>query len=139
MNLRIEIPGTPIAKKRPRFFVRGKHVGAYNAQGTEEGKFVLCAMSQLVGHDPIPAGFPVRIECWFDMPCPASMPKRLLRVVDGGVARVPHVKKPDLDNLVKFVKDCFNEVVWTDDSQVVRLDAYKNYSTCPKTIVKVWW
>ncbi|MCE5256544.1 MAG: RusA family crossover junction endodeoxyribonuclease, partial [Spirochaetaceae bacterium] len=138
-RLTLEIPGTPIAKKRPRFFVRGKHVGAYNSQGTEEGKFLQQAMDQLLGHQLIPAGTPIRLECWFLMPVPKSMPKGLQGQVRANLDPVPHTKKPDLDNLIKFFKDCFNKIVWTDDSQVVRIAAYKVYSFQPATIIKLWW
>lgn len=36
-------------------------------------------------------------------------------------------KKPDLDNLVKLLKDSLNNVVWLDDSQVVDMIASKRY------------
>lgn len=44
-----------------------------------------------------------------------------------------HTKKPDVDNLVKAVLDSLGEfrgllpLVWADDAQVVRLDAWKHY------------
>jgi len=38
-----------------------------------------------------------------------------------------HTQKPDLDNPVKFVKDCLNGVCWRDDSQVVSLIASKSW------------
>ncbi len=37
-----------------------------------------------------------------------------------GSAPKHHTKKPDLDNLVKFVKDAFNTVYYKDDSQIIR-------------------
>lgn len=46
---------------------------------------------------------------------------------------VPHTKKPDLDNLVKFAKDCLNGVAWQDDSQVCELEAWKAYDEKPRT------
>lgn len=31
----------------------------------------------------------------------------------------PHFKKPDGDNLEKFMNDSFNKIVWEDDAQIV--------------------
>lgn len=41
---------------------------------------------------------------------------------------VPHLKKPDLDKLVRSVKDALSKVVWRDDSQVVEIAARKEYA-----------
>ena len=49
-----------------------------------------------------------------------------------------HEKKPDLDNLVKFIKDCLNGEVWRDDSQVSVLAATKVYlNGQPSTVIDV--
>lgn len=50
-----------------------------------------------------------------------------------------HTKRPDLDNLIKFVKDCLNGVVYQDDSQVFSIQAEKRYSEDPKTEVFISW
>lgn len=36
--------------------------------------------------------------------------------------------RPDLDNLVKLVLDALNGVAYADDSQIVRIHAFKKYS-----------
>lgn len=138
------IPGTPIAKKRPRFFRRGRGVGTYNCQMTEEGRFALSIMDQIrtkgySGILPLPRGTAIRLICWFAMPIPKSWPKRALAAIEAG-ERPPHVKKPDADNLLKFVKDCLNGVAWIDDSQVAFAQATKGYSPEPGThiIVAPW-
>jgi len=133
-ELKFVIPGNPLAKKRPRFARRGKFVTTNNAQESEEGKFIQVMMSQLNGHSPIPAGTPVWLLCKFFMPVPVSMPKK-----NHYIAR--HTKKPDLDNLVKFVKDCANGILWADDSQVSDLSAVKNYSWegSPRTEITINW
>jgi Holliday junction resolvase RusA-like endonuclease len=48
-----------------------------------------------------------------------------------------HSKKPDLDNLVKFVKDCLNGIAWKDDAQVVTLAATKKYDENPRTMIEI--
>jgi Holliday junction resolvase RusA-like endonuclease len=41
---------------------------------------------------------------------------------------VPHTKKPDLDKLVRSVKDALSKVVWRDDAIVVDIIARKEYA-----------
>lgn len=131
--IRIEIIGTPLAKKRPRFFRRGKFVGTYNAQETEEGKFMFELHRQYKG-EPI-ANTPLKINCVFYMPIPkgTSNKKRLAMIA----REIYHIKKPDLDNLIKFAKDCCNGIIWNDDSQVVHIEAIKEYSENPRTILHI--
>jgi Holliday junction resolvase RusA-like endonuclease len=134
-ELRFVIPGNPLAKKRPRFARRGKFVTTYNAQETEEGKFIQVMMSQIHGHNPIPAGTPILMQCAFNMPVPLSMPKKY-----HGIMR--HTKKPDLDNLIKFIKDCANGILWHDDSQVIKIEAVKRYAygaAIPSTEIFISW
>ena len=131
IDIILTIPGDPIAKKRPRFARRGKFVTTYNCQETEEGKFMTIVAAQLAGKEPIPAEQAIKLTCRFHMPIPAgwSKKKRLMNASIG----IRHVKRPDLDNLIKFVKDCLNGVAYHDDSQVVFLTAGKKYSDNPHT------
>lgn len=39
--------------------------------------------------------------------------------------RLPHTKKPDVDNVSKAIFDCLNKVLWYDDSQIVELRCQK--------------
>lgn len=128
----IEIPGKPIAKKRPRFVRRGNFVGTYNAQETEEGRFLWEVKQRWQGE---PLGGPLRLMLEFIMPIPSSLPKKKIAAMEEGADW--HFKKPDLDNLVKFVKDCLNGVVWIDDSQVCDLHSEKRYGARPLTRISV--
>ncbi len=133
--INITIPGNPIAKKRPRFVRRGKFVGTYNCQDTEEGRFKWEMLARINGFAPIESA--TRLTVRFFMPIPASISKKQRALYEGCAVR--HTKKPDLDNLVKFVKDCANGVLWKDDSQVYCLTASKAYHTSPATEITVEW
>lgn len=62
----------------------------------------------------------VRLTVAFYLPRPKALMRRGLEVA--------HLKKPDLDKLVRGVKDALTRVVWTDDSLVVELVATKQYA-----------
>ena len=134
-DLTLAIPGKPIAKKRPRFARRGKFVTTYNCQETEEGRFMFSIMAQLPeGWQPIQG--PVRLEALFMMPIPKTSRKKAL---DMAMGNIRHTKKPDTDNLLKFVKDCANGIIWKDDSQVYSVYATKFYAENPQTSIIVRW
>ena len=50
-----------------------------------------------------------------------------------------HACKPDLDNLVKFLLDAGNGIVWKDDSEIVEIHAEKFYSSYPRTEIVIRW
>jgi Holliday junction resolvase RusA-like endonuclease len=134
-DLTITIPGKPIAKKRPRFARRGAFVTTYNCQETEEGRFMFALMAQLrEGWQPIKG--PVRLEVLFMMPIPNSSRRRH---IDMAIGNIRHIKKPDCDNLLKFVKDCANGILWKDDSQVFSIYATKFYAETPGTTLTIRW
>jgi Holliday junction resolvase RusA-like endonuclease len=135
-DIHLFITGKPIAKKRPRFARRGKFVTTYNDQQTEEGRFILDLREQLRKSEhpfPIPAGIPITMYITFNMPIPKSMSKK------ARASNPKHTVKPDLDNLIKFVKDCCNGILWHDDSQVVSITARKQYWMDPSTAIEVSW
>ena len=130
--MKIIIPGKPVAQARPRFYRRGSFVGAYSAQETEAGKFMLLAREYLRGKKPFEGPIFLRAEFYF--PILKSWPKgKKIQAEDG--FKFPHVKKPDLSNCLKFVEDCLNGIAWKDDSQIYRVEAVKYYGTEPRTIL----
>lgn len=60
----------------------------------------------------------VELSVWFSLVRPKSLPKKI----------VHHVKKPDLDKLVRTVKDALKGVIYIDDSQVMYVEAKKKYA-----------
>jgi crossover junction endodeoxyribonuclease RusA len=61
----------------------------------------------------------VRLAIVFFLPRPQSLPARVKH----------HIKKPDVDKLVRAVKDALKGVLWHDDAQVIELVARKGYAT----------
>jgi Holliday junction resolvase RusA-like endonuclease len=128
----IEIPGAPIAKRRPRFARRGKFVTTYNDQETEEGRWLWCAKPQITGR----FDGPVRMVCIFRFSRPKShygtgRNENRLKPT----SPVVHINKPDVSNLVKFAEDCLNGMAYRDDSQLVEILARKEWADEPGTMV----
>jgi Holliday junction resolvase RusA-like endonuclease len=124
--MRLFIHGKPIAKKRPRFARRGKHVVTYNDQETAEGLWILEAKKQIAEK----LNGPVVVEVVFSMPRPKSHfgTGRNAGILKPSAPK-EHTQKPDIDNLIKFVLDCLNHCgVWHDDNDVVRIVARKLWS-----------
>ncbi len=132
--IHLSIPGVPIAKKRPRFARVGNFVKTYNPQESEEGRFVWDLRQQWT---QAPLTQAISLEAIFHMPIPkGTSVKKRGQMCNG---EVKHTKRPDCDNLLKFLKDCFNGVVWKDDSQVYKVIAEKRYSENPRTSVSLYW
>jgi Holliday junction resolvase RusA-like endonuclease len=49
-----------------------------------------------------------------------------------------HTIKPDIDNLIKFVMDCGQNILWNDDSTICQIESKKIYSKHPRTEIEYW-
>ena len=116
------VDSIPLSLKRPRFGL-GK---VYDSQKREKYGVQLQLKSQ---HDYVlPFDGPLKLEVTFFMP----LPQRLRRKHHTG-SYPPHHVKPDIDNLVKFILDCANGIIFCDDALISCLVAHKRYSEVPRT------
>lgn len=67
-----------------------------------------------------PLRCPILLACLFVMPRPQIMMWR-----KRPMPRAPHTSRPDVDNLLKSVKDALSKLTWADDSQVCDVRASK--------------
>jgi Holliday junction resolvase RusA-like endonuclease len=126
-QIKIIIPGEPIAKARARHANRGGFVQTYDPQRVEKESLRLYLKAK--GAIMYEAGVPLRCDLTFSMPIPSSMSKKRQREAASGLHH--HVKKPDIDNLVKFYLDVANGILFDDDKQIVELVATKRYGDTP--------
>jgi len=115
MYFRVDM--TPIGKARARTVTgRDGSVHSYTPQSTAKAEMLIRSAANREG-DSFPAGTPLDmiIVAWFHRP--KSAPK----------SRIFPVVKPDLDNVVKLVIDALSGVVYPDDNQICRFEAFKAY------------
>jgi len=122
-SIEFTIPGSPVAQGRPRFSTHGGFARAYDPKKSKEGKSVvrLCARDAMElddGDGPIIG--PIIMMIQFGIALPKSSYRKRVPVV-----RAWRTKKPDLDNLLKLVKDACSGVVFIDDNQIARVVAEK--------------
>ena len=134
-SVSFEIPGAPVAKGRPRLTTRGGFARAYTPKKTAsfEARVALAAQQAMAGAEPIEG--PVKLTIFVLLPIPQSWSKKKQEMAAN--RDILPCSRPDLDNYLKAVCDGSNEIVWRDDSQVVRVDASKVYSTVPGIAVTV--
>lgn len=141
-DLQFQVRGLPIAKPRQSRrdkFEPSRAVQAYRAWADLVRLAARHACNGLGG--PSVYLGPVALSARFILPIPASWSKGKQAAIAVGPGF--HTAKPDLDNLIKGIKDPLNGVVWVDDSQVVgyREPLWKQYGTVSivGAYVKIWF
>jgi len=125
--LTLKFEGNPIAWKRARR--NGKRY--FDTQAKDKEKYAIEARIQMNGS--VALINPLSLSIRFNMPIPPSRPKYWRKNALG----MGHVFTPDLDNLVKFIGDALNGIVWEDDRLIYSLKAKKIYSREPSTWLEV--
>lgn len=122
LNASYIIDGKPMPLSRPRF----SNGVVYDSQKATKNRVSFELKAQ---HDgPVFTG-PLRLDVIFYMPVPDSMRRKK----EDKVTYTPHFKKPDIDNLIKFLLDCSNGILFEDDSQIAIINASKIYSNLGRT------
>lgn len=135
-TISFEIIGAPVAQGRPRAGKNfsGKTVLYDPAKSKDFKHYVSLVASQHKPQELITG--PIHLELNFYQPTPKkyhTKPKQAL--IESG--ELLPITKPDLDNLVKGVKDGLTKIIWQDDSQVVSMNVQKSYSMTPRVKVEI--
>jgi Holliday junction resolvase RusA-like endonuclease len=120
IKISLLIPGEPYALKRHRTAVRGKHAIQYDPKENRDWKSYAATMmyEAMAGLDPMDGPVSLQLVAGFSMP-KSRWRKKVPRPTEW------HTKRPDLDNVIKAVKDAAKGILWHDDSQVATLAATK--------------
>ncbi len=128
-----EIPGTPVAKMRPRFTRNGY---AYTAAPTRAYERHVAETAQLAmltaKRKTTTAAVSVALSLYFPIPESWSKKKKALALTGEVIPT-----SVDIDNVAKSILDGCNGVVFNDDGQVVELYVSKRYGAEAKARVFV--
>ena len=109
----IIIPGKPSRWQRP-----GQSGGQrFTDKKAKAGKDAIAVEAKRCYQGRKPATGPVIVRVLAIFAIPPSWPEKLKRAAREG--RVMHVTDPDLDQIVKQVKDALKGIAYVDDNQVV--------------------
>ena len=147
IDYKIEVLGEPIAKARPLFVHKDRngkalpYVKVVNKQEDAEAAYkweVIQYLNRSGTGVFIIEDCPIAMGLTFIMPIRKNWPQYKIRDLKRGMVFY-HFKKSDLDNLVKFVKDCLEGICYKNDSQIAVLDppAMKIYGLQAKTIIRI--
>ena len=104
----------PKAQMRPRFCRTGRTYKHKSQVMAEESILTMLAPHQ--PPEPFTDPLMLGVKCY--LPIPKSKPKKFKAAAQAGEIRP--TSKPDLDNLLKNIKDCLTSMrFWTDDKLVV--------------------
>lgn len=120
-SLHFHVPGVPVAKGRPRTVVRGKFASHYTPKPTVQYENLVKAQAAQAMQGRPPMEGPCALTIIACFPWPKSTTKKRRAAVDGAWKDT----KPDVDNVLKAVKDAMNGVVYRDDSQIATVTASK--------------
>ena len=113
--------GNPVPLARPR--MNGRIV--YDSQRKLKGEAIRELESQL-GDEPKVTG-PVTLQVTFFLKIPKKSSKT------NKLCNRLHIYRPDLSNLIKFLEDVCNKLLYDDDCIIARIDATKRYDHEPRT------
>ena len=131
--LEVRIPGAPVTKARPQVTRNGTFTPK-KTRDWEKRAGLLCRLAlQRAGLQRIEKPQLITIHAVFVFPRPKRLPKK--------GPRIQHGVRPDLDNLVKALKDAMDGVLMADDAQITSLTALKFYAASdesPAVHVRLW-
>lgn len=126
-KITLVINDPPVAQPRPRITRWGNFDPAKDKKNW--------ARLQVVDSCPEhPLECPIELNIIFNMDIPktTSKKKRVMMLSN----ELKHVKRPDLDNLLKFTLDTLNCLLYKDDSQIHKINVFKQYSEHANTVIE---
>ena len=123
----------PAAKARHKHRLVKGRVITYDPQAPQKN-YIRTVLKHVLRVEKMPDA-PLAIKLTFCLPIPQGWPRKKKLLAAWGV--VKPLSKPDTDNLEKFILDCANGILYSDDKIIVDSHSRKIYSLTPRTIVEV--
>ena len=128
----------PLALKRPRAAVIGKHVRVYDpaANKTAKQQIVDAAIAEN-GYPTEPYGGPVELHVAMYVPVPKSWSQKKKTEALAEHPTIMPTGRPDCDNVLKTIADGLSQVFIRDDAAICYATIFKRYDAQPRTLIKV--
>jgi Holliday junction resolvase RusA-like endonuclease len=135
LDLYMTLYVAPTPQGRARHAVINGKAMTYKSKRQKDNERELeLAMLKFKPQEPATCAVEIFVTAYIPIPSSASKNERYAMLGEC----VPHIKKPDLDNMLKNILDAMTRLgFWRDDSQVARIVAEKRYSACPRWEVRV--
>lgn len=138
--LSVTVPGQPIPQGSMTPFIHAKtgRVVSPQKRTLVEWRETVAWHARQNGAPAEPTSNPVRVRLQFMLPRPRSHfgTGRNSGVLKQSAPLWP-VGRPDLDKLVRAILDALTGVTWSDDSQVVDIDAFKAWDDQPGVHIEI--
>ena len=125
----VTVPGVPIAKERPRLTMRGGKTVVFTPPRTRRWEAKIRAVTRadaMWAADPdglLPFDGAVHVTLLFRLPMPKSWSAKRRGEMDGKL----HIRRPDVDNLIKAALDGMGDAYYSDDCVVARVTGEKRW------------
>lgn len=123
-KITISIPFTPKAKVSVR--MGRKSIYNPSQRGMQQTRHYVKSLLPQLGGSLLSGALLVIVH--FKMP----IPKTIRPLQRQFFHNAPHAKRPDGDNLEKFLNDALNGIIWRDDSEISVLVRIKSQIDAPK-------
>ena len=131
-----EVRGDPKAQPRHRHYSRGRFVKVYDPAA--DAKDLLASVIQEhAPSEPLEGAIRIDVHTFFPRPASHYGTGRNSGKLKAS-APLYYSKKPDRDNLDKFLLDSMNGIFFKDDAQVCDGPVTKQYSTRPRTVIRIY-
>lgn len=117
-SIKLTIYGNPRPQQRSRTVRKKGRTWTYTPAESENWQESIRWQAMKQSHELGILEGALTLEVWFWLQRPKSLPKKVEHAV----------KKPDLDNLVKAVKDALEGMCYKNDSQFIDEQIHKRYA-----------
>jgi Holliday junction resolvase RusA-like endonuclease len=111
----------------------------YDPSKKDKQKFLIQAKKSHKIDIPLLTPLHINIKFYMQRPKKHFRTGKFKNLLKEKWVKLPHTKKPDIDNMIKFVLDALQgqNGYFIDDSQVIRIFAEKLYCNKPRTEIMI--
>ena len=119
------IPGKPQPKQRARVTKSGH---AYTPQATRDYEATVASIAEMSISEPLTGPILLVVRVAYEIPKSWSTAKKYEH------ESAYHIQPPDLDNVIKSIKDGLSGIAYHDDKQVAVIEASKFWTPGPSFV-----